>query len=114
MRISDWSSDVCSSDLKNPRHRRERATRPRPPRPIRTPPLDRIHHPGRNGPHLTEPGHRTALAGLRHTHPRQTGRASWRERECLYAYISVVDVSFKKQKCPLYTTKPSTKIIYIP
>src|SRR3546814_14991303 len=100
MRISDWSSDVCSSDL--PAHvadidgrfrrtvigavgQRERlgiarGNRRRPDRlqRLRQCRLDRF------GP---APQH----------HLQEIGRASCRERVCQYVYISVVAVSLKKK-----------------
>src|SRR3546814_15973566 len=46
----------------------------------------------------------------------EIGRASRRERECQYVYISVVAVSLKKTKCPLIsdTTVARISLIYYP
>src|SRR3546814_20082921 len=89
MRISDWSSDVCSSDLialtvvsatghllrQEGRHLREGDQQ-----------ADHDHHDDEE----------------RQRRPRQVeqeiGRASCRERVCQYVYISVVAVSLKKKK----------------
>src|SRR3546814_20737260 len=89
MRISDWSSDVFSSDLVPPTGRR---TRPHSrgdlgaalgTRAARRPP------PGRAG----RPGDPTRLRLPR----GEIGRASCRERVCQYVSISVVAVSLNKK-----------------
>src|SRR3546814_14309633 len=71
MRISDWSSDVCSSDLLSASVARGRAAR-------RT---------GAPGPADRHGGHH-----------RQLGRASCRERVCQYVQISVVAGTSKQQE----------------
>src|SRR3546814_7878936 len=66
MRISDWSSDVCSSDLASP---------------------EPAHAPARGLPRALRGERRGALAGAGAKHPRslpQIGRASCRERVCQY------------------------------
>src|SRR3546814_14682253 len=94
MRISDWSSDVCSSDLEMPTlsalHRRQWHRH-----------LGyRVHH-GRE--------RRTLYLRRQYQHQLQQrcrggrraiqiGRASCRERVCQYVSISVVAVSLKKTK----------------
>src|SRR3546814_15089444 len=102
MRISDWSSDVCSSDL-----------------------LVRQHEDGRVVGHLCylrqdderwqqHPGHRSHRPNHAHhvlvqqlrvlcppvvlVRDGKIGRASCRERVCQYVSISVVAVSLKKKK----------------
>src|SRR3546814_16984248 len=89
MRISDWSSDVCSSDLfvtfaRTPELR------------LSTPATDLVAYSAEtitvSGE--TAPNARVTLAGLRHN---QIGRASCRERVCEYVSISVVAVSVKRQ-----------------
>src|SRR3546814_11192277 len=70
MRISDWSSDVCSSDLGW--NRAGRAARA---------------HGGR----------RAAAGARRQAGGGQIGRATCRERVCTYVKISVVAVSLKKK-----------------
>src|SRR3546814_20960121 len=103
MRSSDWSSDVCSSDLM-------RATIPKPlpcscegQNPVPTP-------PAANPPELDSCLRRNAtfLAAAQQTHRRvafeeveaapgrQIGRASCRERVCQYWSISVAAVSLKQ------------------
>src|SRR3546814_19766303 len=96
MRISDWSSDVCSSDLKTRVGHR----------------LDPAQRRGRgNGGRDAQARHRDRLAfeprGLKveqHVPRRigeqigKNGRAAWRERGWQYVEISVVDVSLKKKK----------------
>src|SRR3546814_12887245 len=92
MRISDWSSDVCSSDL-SARWRRAlaRASPPRADRPAR--------------------GRRCRAAAPRRR-SAEIGRASCRERVCQYVSISVVAVSLKKKTTKhtgshVYDTNPS-------
>src|SRR3546814_20093369 len=100
MRISDWSSDVCSSDLIRPR---SAAFAPR----------LRIHRPIRK---IATRGEATnANTCCRYIHKpwkcwiigaqiaarsvnTKTGRASSREGVCQYGSISGVVVSLKKQK----------------
>src|SRR3546814_6550584 len=86
MRISDWSSDVCSSDLKlataderagvEARGHRQRMLQ-----------LDVLLGPDRR-PERKRRAHRVLQrddAGLRHPHrQRDIGRASCRERVCKY------------------------------
>src|SRR3546814_16093570 len=82
MRISDWSSDVCSSDL-----------------PTSSASRNAGWAMGRAGPcasrHRT--GDHAALPRGSHRLGREIGRASCRERVCQYVYISVVAVSLKKK-----------------
>src|SRR3546814_10100342 len=77
MRISDWSSDVCSSDLSmTPRPGKEYSM-------ARTPPSDR---PG-NGRYAAPARAQRPAPAIRpwHARPRsQIGRASCRERVCQY------------------------------
>src|SRR3546814_17094772 len=97
MRISDWSSDVCSSDLKR--------------------------RPVRRQPHGTTRAHRRECRrSARNARPRryfgaetrpdalfaaaEIGRASWRERVCKYVSISVVAVSLQKQQKDSQATRP--------
>src|SRR3546814_5615786 len=72
MRISDWSSDVCSSDLR-----------------------DRLRHVRGTGRRAGCPRQHAESA---RDVPREIGRASCRERVCQYVLISVVAVSFNKKK----------------
>src|SRR3546814_12613442 len=84
MRISDWSSDVCSSDLLA----------------LRIPfcmigiadMLDLA--PGNE--HIVEIGHRIEFVADRGERP-EIGRASCRERVCQYVEIAGVDVALKKK-----------------
>src|SRR3546814_1851112 len=75
MRISDWISDVCSSDLPRPRGR----AGPIPP--ASGSPADRTA-----APRCRRARQATAQAS------GAIGRASCRERVCQYVYISVVAV----------------------
>src|SRR3546814_11385753 len=89
MRISDWSSDVCSSDLRACRQS-EDARRPRRP----DSGASRSRHPRRPRRPAGQPADRR-----QHPYPsQQIGRASCRERVCQYVSISVVAVSLKKKK----------------
>src|SRR3546814_14627103 len=99
MRISDWSSDVCSSDLD------QRLMRHHPRDKARAFGLFGVHHPAGEA-HF----HRLRLAdrageALRAAHAGgdaeldfEIGRASWRERVGQYAEIRCVGVSFKKKQ----------------
>src|SRR3546814_16972809 len=113
MRISDWSSDVCSSDLIGAR----RLLRWRELALIGFIGLDRQRRggaplPGVGGQHrIIEMDARRAvhqrmmdlLEGRdlpvgQPRYQRELGRASWRERVCQYVSISVVAVALKKKK----------------
>src|SRR3546814_2593170 len=98
MRISDWSSDVCSSDLW--------------PRAIllnawgtanmRTGGDDIAQALALIGARPTWEGASGRVTGFEIVPIDQIGRASCRERVCQYVYISVVAVSFKKKKYMTY------------
>src|SRR3546814_20157944 len=79
MRISDWSSDVCSSDL----HARATGVA------------------GQGPPDPVEPGggqgRRRARRRAQLRWRQQIGSASCRERVCQYVSISVLAVSLKKK-----------------
>src|SRR3546814_17417751 len=94
MRISDWSSDVCSSDLDAPERPlafgRPGAGDPFPRR------LVGARHERRTGVGH-RPARRAAVGhsfGQRH---EEIGRASCRARVCQYVYMSVGAVSLKKK-----------------
>src|SRR3546814_10141858 len=78
LRISDWSSDVCSSDL---RARAERRFERR----------DHVHQPDRMI--VADVQDTRRLAGRRAVERAddEIGRESCRERVCQYVWISVVD-----------------------
>src|SRR3546814_11406007 len=95
MRISDWSSDVCSSDLCSGSRRIERRAA-------------RQCTGGLDGSHAGA-GCRAAGVGqtrgdsysgsrAAQTGDRKNGRASCRERVCQYVEISVVAVSLNKKQ----------------
>src|SRR3546814_11601412 len=102
MRISDWSSDVCSSDLVKAHND------------FRTPHRIDIHTPhsaSRIRSELVSSAcidHRMLRAFLAESTPptarrslcsnHEIGRASCRERVCQYVSISVVAVTLKKNK----------------
>src|SRR3546814_5454285 len=103
MRISDWSSDVCSSDLAA-----AGATAAFLVNAIFFLPMivalllwRRVQEPSRLPP---EKLMRAIISGGRYVlhspsiRPIKIGRASCRERVCQYVYISVVAVSLKKQQ----------------
>src|SRR3546814_12945327 len=110
MRISDWSSDVCSSDLPclcrawhGPRGRDARGCAGR---------ADR--HMGRAAACRSE---KTRII-LTHTNAEEIGRASCRERVCQYVSISVVAVSLNKkqshkQNKPWHQKRPDRPILII-
>src|SRR3546814_17554982 len=94
MRISDWSSDVCSSDLLS-------ASRPRSCCPAA---CDSRWCAPRLRPQVRPcVRRRRALQG-------EIGRASCRERVCQYVSISVVAVSLTKTK-KKYMTHETTRLI---
>src|SRR3546814_15673532 len=104
MRISDWSSDVCSSDLRADQRdaadaeARGAAARPEGAarRPAELARLDRPLLPGaaRAGARQARLGpHAGGLPLARRQ--RQIGRASCRGRVCQYVYISVVAAALK-------------------
>src|SRR3546814_4943927 len=87
MRISDWSSDVCSSDLADPaksaRYQPRRATRPN--HESRTPVTGRLRGSlGRLYAQLFICHALTFLFGCGCSASNQIGRASCRERVCQY------------------------------
>src|SRR3546814_16328756 len=104
MRSSDWSSDVCSSDLKGDLNHGNTPNHP----------SSRSHGAGKNrtrSPGTPAHGAPDGLRCRRGTYRRQpvvcrerrnaqafqTGRASGRERVCRYVSISVVGGSLKKK-----------------
>src|SRR3546814_19086798 len=114
MRISDWSSDVCSSDLARHRHgmavsRPTRCDRgggdgARPAaRHMERPPFAGHDPPGKESdPAYPAPG---CLA--------QIGIASSRERVCQYVSISVVDRYLQKNTTYNKYNKIKTLLIYL-
>src|SRR3546814_18796881 len=121
MRISDWSSDVCSSDLPQPHHAASafRSSEPsvKAPRRSRTCPVRPRSEtePGRrvvakgdwfsalrmgwSAPNRQVPLPHTPIAALDREQSRGAiGRASCRERVCKYVENPVVAVSLKKKK----------------
>src|SRR3546814_17132950 len=91
MRISDWSSDVCSSDLSSAATRVASFDTTRNSTSVRLC-LGLSHQSLLASSTVLTSGSRTlSLNG-----PVQIGRASCRERVCQYVEISVVAVSLKK------------------
>src|SRR3546814_14556752 len=94
MRISDWSSDVCSSDLTRSIMSRRLSQQP-----------DRRKERGGERPELlaqllpdTAGGKYSGVADEEVAlDEKQIGRASCRERVCQYVSFSVVAVSLKKK-----------------
>src|SRR3546814_15942839 len=95
MRISDWSSDVCSSDLLAGGDHAQRR-------------LAAVGEQVLHVAHLHAGGMRAQqaavaaasighVAGVVHRSRREIGRASCRERVCQYVYNSVVAGSLKQQ-----------------
>src|SRR3546814_16305990 len=97
MRISDWSSDVCSSDLP----RRRAAAHRGAPGPWRLSPWPWAFCPRRP---------RSRFSSCARPCPRQIGRASCRESVCQYVSISVVAVSLTTTS-PLHNL-PTSKTLY--
>src|SRR3546814_14064320 len=93
MRISDWSSDVCSSDLARADPRRAGQGRARDTRR-----LDRARDRRRG-----------RAPARRLNRRRKIGRASCRERVCQYVSISVVAVSLKKKITTKTNNNDTTK-----
>src|SRR3546814_16498741 len=105
MRISDWSSDVCSSDLHRAHHNGEILPMHRTPGQLLDQPgvgalAARDHH--YPGGVLVEPVH-TARARQR---CKVIGLASRRERGGPFVYITVVAVSLKKTNSLNYNDLP--------
>src|SRR3546814_18333670 len=95
MRISDWSSDVCSSDLLRESEERYRLASHATNDVI----WDWSHRTDRiewgNG--AVSEQHHEEHPTVQHGNAGQIGRASCRERVCQYVSISVVAVSLKKK-----------------
>src|SRR3546814_13011977 len=91
MRISDWSSDVCSSDLAGRQVRRAVAHR----RELEGRRRRGAGHGGDRG--LVERLVGVVDGDLPAAVGHQIGRASCRERVCQYVEVSVVAVSLKKK-----------------
>src|SRR3546814_11779905 len=111
MRISDWSSDVCSSDLGPPQIRGDDQPRAAGSQHLRrrgSLPNAEFRQVG-----VELPLHATAcvVVGLTVTQEKQSsynreiGRASCRERVCQYVSISGVGVSLKNTKTHINKTK---------
>src|SRR3546814_17217556 len=105
MRISDWSSDVCSSDLQSRFEHADRGGR-----------RQRAFDVGLQCQRAIATGAELPVAlmilgddvDLREEipHPqivRDTARASCRARVCQYVYISVVTQSLQQKKNPYHT-----------
>src|SRR3546814_18059782 len=101
MRISYWSSDVCSSDLAFPLPPRSVLFRRKRPRRERSTSLHTGRDKGRHWPHrLPDRLACDEMRGLTCANEPiiEIGRASCRERVCQYVKISVIAVSLKKKK----------------
>src|SRR3546814_19270455 len=92
MRISDWSSDVCSSDLHHPAGiKQDCAVAER---------LDRggvVGDDQQGGPGLSELTDPLETLVDEIGVPHQIGRASWRARVCQYVSLSVVAGSLEQK-----------------
>src|SRR3546814_19858133 len=112
MRISDWSSDVCSSDLPSGVQIKGRRGSSPDLRPRQKPPLQAGSRRGlgnigtirRTNPRLHRYPQQCALEHPKARSPRsalqqcrEIGRASCRERGCPYEWRSGGDVSFQKK-----------------
>src|SRR3546814_18517958 len=103
MRISDWSSDVCSSDLVNARLEAiDVEIGALVDRPISFDPADMAHAGAFmsievDGSLRIERGYVRPEDEPAADDTMEIGRASCRERVCQYVYISVVAGTFKKK-----------------
>src|SRR3546814_19352693 len=111
MRISDWSSDVCSSDLGEPAEARQErfwhaatGARPEDPRLSRAPRQREALKAIAQHPHGVDHSLLHQLQ-LSKDSLDQIGRASCRERVCQYVYISVVAGALQKKEKGQHTTK---------
>src|SRR3546814_16747925 len=95
MRISDWSSDVCSSDLPCAVGARDALLLHRVEQPEAA--VRRRARASRRRPCARPPTHRRQDPGRKRDADRQIGRASCRERVCQYVEISLVAVYLKKK-----------------
>src|SRR3546814_12203630 len=108
MRISDWSSDVCSSDLTGPslaglwdRPAGRVDDFERYSAGLRSADFDwdaAVLDAWLADPRAMIPDTRMVFRGIPAEQDREIGRASWRARGCQYVWISVVAVSLKKNK----------------
>src|SRR3546814_12026004 len=108
MRISDWSSDVCSSDLELDLGHAQKGAADTVPGIVRhavvehraavAAQLDRALGAVLMKAVALQGDHRVGMRQLGHALRIQIGRASCRERVCQYVSISVVAGSFKKKK----------------
>src|SRR3546814_17906988 len=106
MRISDWSSDVCSSDLHGP-HRRPQALGKTDRHAVERR-ANVLHRASRGDRRVEHPGAVQVQAQAmlaREGRGLEIGRASCRERVGQYVSISVVAVSSKKKT---YTSQNQT------
>src|SRR3546814_20017342 len=92
MRISDWSSDVCSSDLDEDEQRYFALHHP-----FTAPSIDDVADLRANARDAVSRGYDMVLNGNEIGGGSKIGRASCRERVCQYVSISVVAVSLKKK-----------------
>src|SRR3546814_18299407 len=100
MRISDWSSDVCSSDLASTGRRKALQTPRAQSKPTiaRTNQRWRIDNPTIRSSTVRPPRGRGSRRISRYRRAREIGRASGRERVGQYVYISVVAVLLKTKR----------------
>src|SRR3546814_17636826 len=91
MRISDWSSDVCSSDLVSSEERADTRLG----RPSQTDRRNEFMPQKVRGVIARSKGAPVEMETVIIPDPGQIGRASCRERVCQYVSISVVAVALK-------------------
>src|SRR3546814_13524923 len=106
MRISDWSSDVCSSDLGDAKPLTRDQACPSGRRQIQVPPISAAARGMSDQGKGEAKRPSTALnakAASAARLPRQIGSATCRERVCQYVSISVVAVSLQNKSH--YTTE---------
>src|SRR3546814_14381418 len=106
MRISDWSSDVCSSDLTDDRGNESRLARfvGRDSGIMKIGPVGTLSDLWMMGPCL-----RRGTSGVFYN---EIGRASCRERVCQYVLILVVDLSLKIKRVYNATAHSNKGTVY--
>src|SRR3546814_16892148 len=113
MRISDWSSDVCSSDLRSglgqgDGHQRQIALLPHPGAARAAQGGGHAPASGEGHQHRLDRRHAPETLGnlqLPRIEGCEIGRESCRERGCQYVWISAVAASCKKQKIRNYSVE---------
>src|SRR3546814_17864038 len=110
MRISDWSSDVCSSDLRTDMFARNQFWQIAALLRVGAPAADLVDAEIGVGAIAEADRSRSARNFLHHDD--KIGRESCRERVCQYVEISVVDGSLKKKRFKNIGKNEVQRILY--